>query len=63
MLTKAIDLRRHWFLINFLKQLTVDWSGPSFAIQRQLFLLDTWMTEFRIGRIRVVLQKGCILYV
>ena len=25
--------------------------------------VDTWLTEFRIDRIRVVLQKGYILYV
>ena len=26
-------------------------------------LVDTWLTEFRIDRIRVVLQKGYVLYV
>ena len=25
--------------------------------------IDTWLTEFRIDRIRVVLQKGYVLYV
>ena len=25
--------------------------------------VDTWLTEFRIDRIRMVLQKGYILYV
>ena len=26
-------------------------------------LVETWLTEFRIDRIRVVLQKGYVLYV
>ena len=29
----------------------------------QLLLVDTWLTEFRIDQIRVVLQKGYVLYV
>ena len=29
----------------------------------QLQMVDTWLTEFRIDRIRVVLQKGYVLYV
>ena len=26
-------------------------------------LVDTWLTEFRIDQIRMVLQKGYVLYV
>ena len=28
-----------------------------------VFAVDTWLTEFRIDQIRVVLQKGYVLYV
>ena len=32
-------------------------------INNWILLVDTWLTEFRIDRIRVVLQKGYIFYV
>ena len=34
-----------------------------YANYGQIDLVDTWLTEFRIDQIRVVLQKGYVLYV
>ena len=33
------------------------------ALVSVMNLVDTWLTEFRIDRICVVLQKGYVLYV
>ena len=51
------------YKICYLEIPKIAQSGHTGLSIAPIFLVDTWLTEFWIDRIRMVLQKGYVLYV